>query len=63
MFTKTKMKRNYKYPDATPGSKLAAKVRKAASSLNEAERERLLAEGLKLAYGETATQKTLRAGH
>jgi hypothetical protein len=56
------MKRNYTYPDTTPGSKLAAKVRTAASSLKETERERLLAEGMKLIYGDTATKKTLRTG-
>ncbi len=55
------MKRNYIYPDTTPGSKLAAKVRKASSSLKEAERVRLLAEGMKLIYGDTA-KETLRTG-
>ena len=55
------MKRNYTYPDVTPGSKLAAKVRKVSNSLKEAERESLLDEGMKLIYGDKA-KKALRAG-
>ena len=56
------MKRNYTYPDTTPGSKLAAKVRKESNSLKEAERASLLDEGMKLIYDDTA-KKTLRTGH
>lgn len=54
------MKRNFQYPDTTPGSKLARKVRKAANALSEAERERLLAEGMRIIHGETP--KALRTG-
>jgi hypothetical protein len=66
-FLKTDMKakskktaRNFEYPDVTPGSIAARKLRAEANSLDDTERQKLFAAEMEIFYGGTA-KKT--AGH
>jgi len=55
-------KRTYNYPDQTPGSRMAARVRKEANRLNESARDALFKQGMQIIYGASAVKKAVRAG-
>jgi hypothetical protein len=56
-------KKRADYPDQTPGSKLAAEVRKAANGLSEAQREELFKRGMQVIYGGSGDKEAARTRH
>ena len=54
--------RKFDYPEATKGSKTAARVRAETNTLSETEREELLQLGMQIIYGGDGKQK-VGAGH
>ena len=51
------------YPDQTPGSKLAAEVRKAANGLSEEKRDELFKRGMQVIYGGSGDKEAARTRH
>ncbi len=53
--------RNFDYPEETEGSRIAAENRKKANSLNQADRENLFEEGMRIIYGGSQPKQTVRS--
>lgn len=53
----SKGKRGLDYPKDTPGSKLAAEIRKKANSLGDNKRENLFKRGMQIIYGAAGKAK------
>jgi hypothetical protein len=51
------------YPDSTPGSKLAAEVRKQANSLSDAKRATYMKRGMAMIYGVQSPTKATSTRH
>ena len=54
--------RNYEYPDKTPGSEAARRIRAKANKLTSAERADLHRRAMQLIYGGTGNKEAFRAG-
>jgi hypothetical protein len=56
-------KMDYRYPDKTNGSEIAAKTRKVANRWTEAERAALFERGMQIIYGGSASKTTVHTRH
>jgi hypothetical protein len=52
--------RNFEYPEHTKGSEMAARIRKEANALSDAERKELFRQGMQIIYG-GGTKEAVRA--
>lgn len=60
--SKKRATKNYVYPDATPGSDLAKKVRAKANKLSDAKRHDLFQRGMQIIYGGSSVKETVGSG-
>lgn len=55
--------RNFVYPDNTPGSRAAKKVRSGANKLSDDQRRDLLETGMRIIYGGSDSKKAVGCRH